>query len=58
MNVVQNSDDPVLPMLRPAAVQWLEALRLRITQQALFPELYPNDPDLLPANFPMTVGLP
>ncbi|KAF7364296.1 hypothetical protein MSAN_01089500 [Mycena sanguinolenta] len=55
MNAFQTPQDPILAELRQATIRWLEQVRFLLTQQAMFPERYPDDPNLLPPSFPYAV---
>ncbi|KAF7364301.1 hypothetical protein MSAN_01090000 [Mycena sanguinolenta] len=55
MNAFQTPQDPILADLCQATVQWLGQVRFLLHQQAMFPERYPDDPNLLPPSFPYAV---
>ncbi|KAJ7861401.1 hypothetical protein B0H14DRAFT_2742163, partial [Mycena olivaceomarginata] len=52
MDIIQASDDPIIPTLCRATVRWLEETRASLMQQDLFPEHYPFDPKFFQENFP------
>ncbi|KAJ7863944.1 hypothetical protein B0H14DRAFT_2736912, partial [Mycena olivaceomarginata] len=57
MDIIQASDDPIIPTLCRATVRWLEETRASLMQQDLFPEHYPFDFSSFQRNFPVTRGV-
>ncbi|KAJ7863948.1 hypothetical protein B0H14DRAFT_2736917 [Mycena olivaceomarginata] len=57
MDIIQVSDDPIIPTLCRATVRWLEETRASLMQQDLFPEHYPFDFSSFQRNFPVTRGV-
>ncbi|KAJ7314260.1 hypothetical protein DFH08DRAFT_1087389 [Mycena albidolilacea] len=57
MDIIQVSDDPIIPTLCRATVRWLEETRATLMQKDLFPEHYPFGFNSFERDFPVTRGV-